>query len=695
MKIKKQREQLVAALFWKNSFITKIKDMKIEIKKLSLTNFKGIRSLSISFDAVTNILGDNATGKTTLMDAFLWLLFGKDSSDRKDFEIKTLGPDNQPYHKLDHEVEAVLLVDGIETVLRRSFKEKWTKKRGSSDHEFTGHETSYFWNDVPMKQEEYQAKIAGMLDEKLFKLLTNTTYFNSMKWQDRRAVLLSIAGKIDDSEILQELFNANGTIGYQELITILKKKSVEEYKKEISAKKKKLKDELDLFPARIEEANRALPEEKDYSAIDELIASVTSDISSIDGMLQNKTKATKDHQTMVGNLLQRRQNLNRLMMDIEFSVRNDINKKKQDRDQRILAEKSELRKLTDDLAIARKDYTSAEARRNQLLNEQTGLREKWNAIDKETIEFKDGQFCCPTCKREYEASDVEQKKLELTNNFNANKSSRLNEVTKRGKEIGTEIGDLDLKLSNLKAAGEKLNLDIQSFNTRIANLEEENQRLTADEKGEFEKAIATHQQYQQYKVEVAGLTEQIDKPFEAEDNSALIQRKKVLNEQLTTLNKDLAGKDQRQKQLNRITELSDQESKMAQELASLEGIEFSIEQFIKAKMDTLEARINGRFKIVRFKMFEEQINGGQIEACTTLINGVPYSDANTAGKIQAGLDIINTLSDHYDVQAPVWVDNRESVVRLPETNCQLINLIVSEADKKLRIESAHQLQQVA
>lgn len=669
--------------------------MKIEIKKLSLTNFKGIRSLTILFDAVTSIFGNNATGKTTLMDAFLWLLFGKDSTDRKDFEIKTLDENNVPYHRLDHEVEAVLLIDGMETVLRRGFKEKWTKKRGSSEHEFTGHETLYFWNDVPMKQEEYQAKISGIVDEKLFKLLTNTTYFNGLKWQDRRAVLLSIAGKIDDAEILRELSKQNGPAGYEDLIFALNKKTVEEYKKELAAKKKKLKDELDMMPARISEANLALPEEKDYSAIDELIAQVTLDIQSADSLLQNKSKAQKDHQNKIGDLLQRKQNFNRQLLDIEFGIKNQVKQSKLVRDQSIQNEKSELRRLNDEVTNTRLDYTNVADRKTKLLQEQSDLRTKWTSVDAEKLEFKEGEFCCPACKREFEAGVIENKKAELTANFNTNKSKRLKEITDRGMAIGNEIKDIDIKISNLTAKGQKLKQEAETISSRILNMEEENVRLSANDDTEIQKAIAEHTQYQQYKQEVIACDDIINKPFEAEDNSALLQRKQELNLQLADLNKQVASKDQREKQLKRIDELTQQESKQAQELAGLEGIEFSIEQFVKAKMDALESRINGRFKIVRFKMFEEQINGGQVEACTTLINGVPYSDANTAGKIQAGLDIINTLSEHYDVQAPVWVDNRESVVHLQETPCQLINLIVSEADKKLRISTAHQLQQVA
>lgn len=154
---------------------------------------------------------------------------------------------------------------------------------------------------------------------------------------------------------------------------------------------------------------------------------------------------------------------------------------------------------------------------------------------------------------------------------------------------------------------------------------------------------------------------------------------------LDSLKTQLNTKGSKEKTENRITELGDQEKKLAQELANLEGTEFCIEQFQKAKMDTLEERINGRFSIVRFKMFEQQVNGGQSETCTTLIEGVPYADANTASKIAAGLDIINTLSDHYGVTAPIFIDNRESIIHIPESKSQIINLIVSAKHKKLTV----------
>jgi DNA repair exonuclease SbcCD ATPase subunit len=275
----------------------------------------------------------------------------------------------------------------------------------------------------------------------------------------------------------------------------------------------------------------------------------------------------------------------------------------------------------------------------------------------------------------------------MEKNFNQAKSTALNNINTKGSSLGQELKDINVKLENIEAKGTVVKNEMEVLENRIKELKELNERLLQDESGQYEKALAANKEYLSLSAQIEALTAEIDKPYEQEDNTALKLRKQDMSKQLDELKNKLATKGQREKQLERIAELEGQETTMAQELASLEGQEYTIEQFTKAKMDEVEKRVNGRFKIVRFKLFEEQINGALAEACTTLINGVPYADANTASKIQAGLDIINTLTAHYEVQAPVWVDNRESIVTLPETDCQLINLIVSGKDKKLRIEA--------
>jgi exonuclease SbcC len=202
---------------------------KVKILKLSLQNFKGIRSLEISFNDTTRISGDNATGKTTLVDAFTWLLFGKDSTDRKDFSIKTLDSENKVIEKLDHEVSGVFEVNNETITLRRILREKWVTRRGSETSEMQGHETLFFWNDVPLQAGEFQAKVDAIISEQIFKMVTSPLYFNSLKWQDRRNILTTIAGNLSDSEI------ASGNKAFQDLLEVMGSKSLEEYKKELAA----------------------------------------------------------------------------------------------------------------------------------------------------------------------------------------------------------------------------------------------------------------------------------------------------------------------------------------------------------------------------------------------------------------------------------------------------------------------------
>lgn len=672
---------------------------KIMLANLALTNFKGIRQFSTSFgECSTNIFGDNATGKTTLFDAFLWLLFGKDSTDRKDFEIKTLDDNNQPYHNLDHSVEATLIVDGMEINLRREFREKWTKKRGSTTEEFTGHETAYFWNDVPMKQEEYQNKISGLLNEGTFKLITNTNYFNSMKWQDRRAVLIQMAGTIDDMEVLDtiqgQISNEHNAMLLEAIAKGKNKDNFKEYRAELGAKKKKISDELKLMPSKIQEANLAVPEQKDYEAVQEKIDTVTADIANVDELLSNKSAAYKQHQENIRLLIDQQGGIKSKLQQLLFDIKSKVQQAGNDRKTNIVKEKNSLRSIEDDLHTARKDYMNADGRKKALEKEQEDIRAKWNEANAKTLVFNENEFCCPACKREFDPSQVEQKKTELTNNFNSDKSKRLNDLTEKGQAIGKEIADLVTKLGNLKAAGEKLAVDVETLKNRIGELEQEDLRLSNDESSSVQKAIDENENHKTFLAEIETLNEQINAPY-SDDNSSLLQRKTELTTQLNELNRELAGKDIYTKQVARVQELKDQESKMATELAAMEGVEFSINLLVKTKMDEVERRVNSKFRLVRFQMFEEQINGGETEACITLVKTnsayVPYSDVNTAGKIQAGIDIINALSEHYGTQAPVWVDNRESVVLLPETNCQLINLIVSEQDKKLRVITQNEM----
>jgi exonuclease SbcC len=653
--------------------------MRIKLKRLTLVNFKGIRHLDLFMDQVTNIFGDNGTGKTSIFDGFLWLLFGKDSTGREAFEIKTLDENNQPFHKMEHEVGAHFDIDGEEIHLRRTFREKWTTKRGSTEDEWTGHETVFYWNDVPLKESEYKAKIAKLLEESVFRLITNPGYFNSLKWQDRRNILLALAGHISNDEILDKLITVSNKGQYMALINALNaKKTMDEFAREMGAKRKKIKDELLLMPARLDEAKRSLPDEKDYAAIAAEIKTLEESINNIDGLLMNKTQGQQQRQAEKMKLIKRRGELNQELTQIGFSIKNEVQNAKLTRQQEIEEKKRQLRQKQDKSASIVMEIATNGRTIETIKKRQEQLRADYATKSADEIKFNENDFCCPTCKRTFEEGDIEAKKVEMRATFNGNKSRLLASIQLEGKTLGAQLPSLETKTTELLADQAEIDGQIAALGQEITQLQNTHEKLTNQEAEQVKEKLANDQRSKDINWEIAKLNEQINAPDQEDDNSELKQRKMDITYSLDAAKADLNEREQRTKITARIAELEKQNKDMSQELASLEGIEDCIQQFTKAKMDMLEERINGRFQLVKFRMFKDQINGGQAETCDTLINGVPFSDANTASKINAGLDIIKALSDHYAVWAPIFIDNRESVVRIPEPTCQIINLFVIE-----------------
>jgi DNA repair protein SbcC/Rad50 len=661
--------------------------MKIRIKKLSLLNFKGLKLYEILFvNNSTNIYGDNATGKTTLMDAFLWLLFGKDSTDRKDFEIKTLDHKGAVIPKIEHEVSAVIEVDGVEHTIKRILREKWQTKRGSKDAEFTGNETIYFWNDVPMQQKDYQAKINGLVNEDIFKLLTNVLYFNQLDWQKRRSVLTQIAGDITDSEI------AATNTEFKALIDRLVKesKTMSDFKSQLSAQKKKLKDELQMIPTRIDEARRGMPEQIDFSAIEKSIAGKAIELGNIEDALLD---ASKVHQENLNRLLAKQNEVNDLKskkQTMEFEIKQQFQNRKNERQASINSLQSELMIEQDRLNATHKERNDLKGRRERLDTEAKQLRDQWNKCNESQLVFKEEEFCCPTCKRAYETTDVEAKKAEMLINFNKDKTKRLAEIEARGKQIVADVIAIDNSISEVETRIIAIDKAMDDLRERKSEHTKAAENAAKDEEGELQSLLTTNSHLLTIANEITAHEQYIQSLQVAPaDNTELKSQKAAIISAIDQLKAELASKEQIEKVNQRIAQLQEEESKLAQQVADLEGIEFTIQNFEKAKIEALEAKVNSMFAIVKFKMFETQINGGEVPCCHTMVNSngawVPFSDANNAARINAGLDIINRLSQHYNVQCPVFIDNRESVTRLIDSEAQLVNLIVSSEDKQLRV----------
>lgn len=643
--------------------------MQIKISNLKLKNFKGIKNLEINFEGKNaNIYGKNATGKTTVFDAFKWLFFDKDSSDRKDFNIKTLDENNKPIHFLEHEVEAILLIDGVDMTFKKMLKEKWVTKRGETQQEFSGHETSYWIDEVPVKKKDYEEKINSLVPESLFKLITDPLYFNKqLKWQERREILTNISGnQITDEEIL----NANEE--FKTLQQNLNGRSIEDYNKVVASKIKDLNKEKEKIPIRIDELTNTLITEHDinYEELEKEKANCKVEIQKIDAEMTDIQTRAKENMKKADQLAAAKNELNtlKLKLETEHSKQQSEATIKLESEKAIL--ESRKRNLAAELEERKQKVENAESSKQELYK-------KWDELLNTKLEFDPNSFICPTCKREYPAEKKEELKGTFINNFNEHKESEKQRINKEGQALNSVIEENRNKIEEIQETIQKTEKELLDINTKLEENAKEQSNI-----GPFD--VTKLPQYQEKIKQVEELQMAISKIVQS-DTTEISNKKAKLVDQINEIDKKLNERDTQEKTKARIEELEAEEESISQKVQELEAQQYQIEQFTKTKVELLENAINSKFEVVKFRLFDTQINGGLVECCDTLVNGVPYSDVNNAHKILAGLDIINTLIKFYKTSAPIFIDNRESINELYNINTQIISLIVTE-DTELRIE---------
>jgi len=646
------------------------------LNKITIKNFKGIKNLQIDFNGRnTNISGENATGKTTVYDSFLWLLFDKDSTNRKDFNLKTIDKLGSQIHMLEHEVEATIEVNGKEITIRKVMEEKWTKKRGSAEQEFSGHETSCYIDEVPVKKSEYQDKINNLIDENIFKLLTNPVYFNTMlKWQDRRTMLLSITGDMSDEQVI------DSDIKLISLREILNGKSTEDYGKIIKEKIKRLNEDIEKIPTRIDELNhnKETLEKIDYESIEKEKEFENMKLNAIDEQLNSAVAVNQKYNNKLIEISQLKNKLATIEREIQFNAsREGIDT--ENKLNNLISEKKNIEFRIDTLKQTIESVDKYIEECNKKKNE---LYKKYDATTADKFyQPDDNNFNCTTCGQSLPGDDIKTKIEDMRNSFNKNKLETIEKINVEGKFITGDAKAHELRANEYKTELDQSKELLTAVINNIAAIELEIKTIN-DNKTEID--YTSSKEYTQIKAEIAQLELELNKPVE-DITTALKQEKIEIQNKINELNKQLANQEVEIKTNARIEQLELEERNLAEKIAELEGHRYLIEEFIKTKVNMLEEFINSKFKVVRFKLFDTQINGGLNECCETLVNGVPYSDVNNAGKINAGMDIIATLIEHFGVKAPIFVDNAESINDLYNLDTQIIRLLVSR-DKQLKVE---------
>lgn len=650
------------------------------IIKMHLLNFKGVRELTIEFGkGVTSILGCNGCGKTTIFDAFTWTLFGKDSADRKQFDIKTLDKQGVAIPRLPHEVSITLQVDGQVVTLTRRYNEKWTKKRGSAVEEFTGHEEERLYNEVPCSLKEWNEKIAAICPEQVFKFITNPDYFTSQRWDAQRAMLFRMAGGVTDEEI------AKGNEDFAKLLGRLTGKTLEEYNREIGAKKKGIKARIDEIPGRIDECKRIIAEhELDYPAIKQEAEDKKAALSGIDAQLANLSTGMQEAAAERQKVVERHSKIGIEISRLEYEIITEVEKSYREE----LKARAEIADKVQDaerrIAIQRTAIHLAEVELQSIRHQREQCVAEYNAILGEQLQFSQTDFVCPTCGRALEVVDIEKRQQEMTERFNAQKAQKIAANKEKGSKVSKSV--IALKEAEIRAMNDEL-AKLQALSNDLqAKLNGMPEPVMPDALPSI-KANPRWQELKKQEDELASIMEQpITAPAGDENREELLEAKKMLQDALSTLQDTLVGEKVKANSERRVAELEMALRTLSEELAELEGMEFTIAAFTKAKIEAVESKINSLFTMVRFKMYEQQINGGEVEKCEATIDGVPYSSANNASRINAGFDIINAICKFEGITAPIFVDNAESINTLIPSQSQIIRLVVTE-DATLQIQA--------
>lgn len=675
--------------------------MNIKIKSLHLENFKGIKVLNVVFGDKTKIKGQNASGKTTVFDAFTWLLFNKNSAGEEKFNVRPLDAEGNRIDNVEIKVVAVLEVDGKEVELSKVQRQKWVKKRGTAVTELQGNENLFEIDGYPKSESDYKAYISGLVAEDLFKMLTNPQFFSGMKWKEQRDILMKFVSEISDVELAQS--NAE----FAELLPELEKApSTDDIQKKFSKALSEWKKKQAEIPVRIDELSKSLVQidiaeqelakadlERKIAEIDGKIAnagSVVSDLMSKEMQLQMDMSSIM--QAMNRELSQKRKTLESQLEDSRFDL-NDIQN-------HISANERQIK--NNNLAIE-----NAEKRRSELGTQYN--EEKAKCFDEmpylfhdEEWQFDENSTICKSCgqtlpadkigqiKADFEVrrakakADAEKKLADAKDRFGKEHSATLERIKTAGFEQKHLIEDLSAKNEALQAEIETLKKQEQEVLAKLSSLEKQLADIPAEadyfQNEEFVKLKAKHDAV---KAEIA-------KANSVGHDELMVQfetKKKELSEQLDAVKAEIAKASKNVEIEERIGALEQEQREVSQKVADQEKMLYLLEQFIKAKMLRISESINSKFNTVSWKLFEEQLNGGMRECCECTVNGVPYSTLNSGHRIVAGLDIIQSLSELYGVTAPIFVDNAESLneYNVPNMAAQMILLAVSD-DKELKVE---------
>ena len=637
----------------------------MKIKSISIQNFKGCKDKTYTFDGKNaTVSGANATGKTTILDAFWWLLFNKDSHGNEKFSIRPLDENGNQIDNIEIKVSAVFDNNGREIEFSKVQKQKWVKRRGTDVTELQGNENLYEIDGYPKSEKDYKVAISEIVSEEIFKMITNPTYFPSLKWKEQRDILMRFVSEISDYDL------ASGSEKFAGLLDeLMKAPSTDDIKAKYQKALNEWKKKQSELPVRIDEAEK--------SRLDIDVAEFELGKKAVLELI----KSNKEKQEDISKQLEEYKALSDGILELKFAqgdLERKANAENQEKRRNIRREIDEktglLLNIDDGIKRNNRDISSFEDAVQRKTIEKNRLAEQWKKVNAET--FDESITICPTCNRPWPDDEIEQ----LRERFEKSKAERLAKIVADGNNAKVEIEIEKSATENLKkcneenlAKKENLEQEIEELENQLSEIPSSVDVSQTDEYKELEKQIAEKETVLSQMQNASELRRNLE--MESED----------LNGKLFEIEKKIALAEKNTEIDDRIEELKSEQKEVAQKVADQEKMLYLLEEFIRFKMDKVSDDINKQFDGINFKLFENQLNGGLKETCELTVNGVLYGSLNNGHRIIAGLQIIKALQGLYGVSMPVFVDNAESISNgnFPEMNCQIIKLNVPSLPRAL------------
>ena len=672
----------------------------VKLKSMRIQNFGSIKDLSIDFGEKTLISGRNEVGKTTINDAYSWILTNKLANGSQADGIRPHDKNGIENDNAVISVLAVLEIDGEEKEFLKEQRKEFTHKTGK----FKGNNNLYFINGVPKKEKEYKAYVEEkILEPDNLELCTNASVLLNMDTKKRRAVIFDMVPDVTDAEVATtDLRFANIT---KKLEDCTLDELIQSVRYQINGRgrgDRGLKGKQDELPARIDEVQRQVIDTAEYSLEISRLQTEIEELNRKDQELLSASKLYDDKSEAIMGLKFRQS-------EIARNENAGLTEKKEKLSARLAQLEADKKEAENTLRLAEMDLKHATMGVERHTAEIKKAQEDWKTYSEreypeENLEkikaeqFDESSLICPTCGQDLPVeqaekirSEFERKKEDrikgeeyVREQFYQQKDKKLTEITESGNKAATDLKEAkkaqkeaEQKIAELKKGISYLVLEIKEKSDILSGLP---QSVDLSKSVEYWKITA----------DIANAEEELKKL-----NSGIELRREINragNEKIAEVSRLQTLISASQNAQERVEELKEEQRNVGQLLADCQMELDLLREFQKTKCDMLSEAVNKMFFFVKWRLFKMNQDGeGYQEVCEPMIENEPYGRRlNHGSRALAELDICNTFQNIQNTSLPLFVDDFDGITentmeKINQFDRQMIFLKATEGDLKVEI----------